>query len=122
AMSEFSGANPNGTWSLYVDDNNPGDDGAIGSGWSLSITTIEPVNQLADIGVVASASPGSVRLGSPLTCTFVISNAGPNTANAVLFTNLLPANLSLQSAGSSQGISVTDGNLVSASVGSMAAG
>jgi subtilisin-like proprotein convertase family protein len=37
ALSAFKGTDPNGTWSLYVVDDEPGDSGAIGS-WTLSIT------------------------------------------------------------------------------------
>jgi subtilisin-like proprotein convertase family protein len=40
ALSVFNGVNPNGTWSLYVDDDfAPGDGGSIASGWSLSFIT-----------------------------------------------------------------------------------
>ncbi len=37
--STFGGINPNGTWSLFVFDFIAGDDGSIGGGWSLDITT-----------------------------------------------------------------------------------
>jgi subtilisin-like proprotein convertase family protein len=37
--STFNGADPNGTWSLYVADATLGSPGSINSGWSLNITT-----------------------------------------------------------------------------------
>ena len=37
--SVFNGANPNGTWSLYVVDDASNSSGSINSGWSLTITT-----------------------------------------------------------------------------------
>ena len=38
ALSTFDGSNPNGTWSLYVDDDYAtGDGGQLASGWSLQI-------------------------------------------------------------------------------------
>jgi len=49
AMSVFNAANPNGTWSLFVADHSGGDVGDIAGGWSLSLTMISPVNQLADL-------------------------------------------------------------------------
>ncbi|MGZ8709089.1 MAG: M36 family metallopeptidase, partial [Thermoanaerobaculia bacterium] len=42
-LSAFNGANPNGTWQLFVVDDAGGDLGAFAGGWSLTITTASPV-------------------------------------------------------------------------------
>jgi subtilisin-like proprotein convertase family protein len=56
-LGVFNGSDPNGTWSLYVWDDSSGDIGAIGGGWSLTITTN------ASTPVVAPPwSPGDGRL------------------------------------------------------------
>ena len=39
SLSVFNGSNPNGTWSLYVRDDNGVDNGRINGGWTLHITT-----------------------------------------------------------------------------------
>src|SRR5262245_62507246 len=42
-LSIFNGINPNGTWSLYVVDDAGVDVGNINDGWTLRITTANPV-------------------------------------------------------------------------------
>ncbi|MFD4820718.1 proprotein convertase P-domain-containing protein [Peribacillus butanolivorans] len=41
-LSVFNGTNPNGTWSLFVNDDAAIDSGSIADGWSLTITTTCP--------------------------------------------------------------------------------
>jgi hypothetical protein len=39
ALSDFNGANPNGSWGLYIYDKFSGDVGQLAGGWSLTVTT-----------------------------------------------------------------------------------
>ena len=48
-LDAFNGTNPNGTWSLYVQDFVTPDSGGISNGWSLAITTLPVINGLSDI-------------------------------------------------------------------------
>jgi uncharacterized repeat protein (TIGR01451 family) len=122
AMSTFNGTNPNGTWSLFVIDDVTGDQGAISNGWSLAITTVSPVNNVADIAITGVGSPSPVLAGDLLTNTFTIVNNGPNTATAVAFTNVVPAGATLISASVSTGSVSTNGNTVVADLGNMNSG
>ncbi len=106
----FDGTNANGSWSLYVFDGSPGDQGRIVGGWSLAVATGTPVNDIVDLGVSGVGSTNFVLAGANLTYTFTVTNNGPNVANSIAFTNILPANLSFVSAASSQGNCSTDTN------------
>ncbi len=122
ALSTFNGANPNGLWSLYVNDHTLGDTGSIAGGWSLTFTTISPVNQLADLVLSGVGSPNPVTANSLLTYTFTVLNLGPSPATSVAFTNILPAGVTLYSASCSQGTVITNGTTVLASLGNISTG
>ena len=65
-----------------------------------------------DIAVAAVDSPDPVSLGGNITYTITVTNVGPSVANGVLVSNVLPTNVSLVSAVSSQGSVNTFGNIV----------
>src|SRR5262249_53934035 len=122
SMAALNVVNPNGTWSLFVNDHTSGDSGNIANGWSLSLSLISPVNQAADLSLTGVASPNPCVAGDTLTYTFTVTNAGPNTASFVLFTNPLPATVSLLSANASQGTVVTTPTSVAANLGPINSG
>jgi M6 family metalloprotease-like protein/uncharacterized repeat protein (TIGR01451 family) len=122
SLSTFAGANANGTWALYIMDDGSGDSGAISNGWSMAFTLITPVNQVADLGLVATATPSSGLIGNSITTTFTVTNAGPNAAAGVALTNIVPAGDSLVSAIASQGTVSTNGNVTIASLGNLNVG
>lgn len=119
ALSTFNAINPNGEWSLYVFDDTDGDEGVILGGWSLALTMLTPVNQLADVGITGVAVPNPCLVGSALTYTFILTNTGPNTATSVAFTNNLPAGVALVSATPSQGTVLTNATGIIGSLGSL---
>jgi len=121
-LAAFNGINPNGAWSLYVFDDHSGDAGGITNGWSLALTAISPVNQVADLGLTAVAKPNSALAGATVTYVFTVTNAGPNTANSVSFTNFLPAGVTLVSSSPSQGTVLTTPTSVIASLGTLSFG
>ena len=68
SLSVFDGTNPNGTWKLFVRD----DDGATGSGaltggWSLDIKTTAPTVQLPDTQVEVPGPEQVVNVPGPTT-------------------------------------------------------
>jgi uncharacterized repeat protein (TIGR01451 family) len=54
--------------------------------------------QAADLSIVKTSTPATPVLGQPLTYTLTVSNAGPDTAEQVTVTDVLPAGLTFDSA------------------------
>jgi len=86
-LAVFSGLDPNGTWSLYINDDFPKDSGLLAGGWSLRFATLEPLADLA----VNLAAPPATALGSNLVMTTTVTNRGPSEATGVRLTQTLPA-------------------------------
>jgi subtilisin-like proprotein convertase family protein len=69
ALSVFNGIDPNGTWNLYVVDDEGNDYGSIGGGWSLDFTIASPtvgqpsVAGAAEVGETLTSSGGPVGGG-----------------------------------------------------------
>jgi hypothetical protein len=62
-MSVFNGANPNGTWRLYVRDDFTTDSGFIGGGWSLSVTSDRGAMVVTDTLPVGASFIGASGTG-----------------------------------------------------------
>jgi len=122
ALASVNGSNPNGNWSLFVEDDNFSDAGGITNGWSLSLTMISPVNPLADLSLSVVGPPSPVTIPANLTYTYTINNNGPSASTFVVFSNALPAGVSFVSASSSQGAVGLSAGAVLGNLGSLAVG
>ncbi|HEY3128912.1 MAG TPA: SBBP repeat-containing protein [Acidobacteriota bacterium] len=74
----------------------------------------------ADLSITKSSSPGSATIGTGLTYTISVSNAGPSTATGVTVTDTLPAGVTFVSASSAQGSCSQTGGTVTCNLGSLA--
>ncbi len=117
-LGVFNGISPNGVWTLYAYDTAQGDAGGISNGWGVTITTITPVNQEADMAASIIASTASVTLGDSVTFLLSVTNNGPNPASSYL-TNVLPAGFSFVSASLPQSEYTTNGQTVLYTVGTL---
>lgn len=70
-LSVFEGTDPNGTWSLYVEDGVVLFDGEISGGWSLSLA---PAPAISVTG--SSLAFGPVAVGDIVERTFTVANPG----------------------------------------------
>ncbi|HEY0461926.1 MAG TPA: proprotein convertase P-domain-containing protein [Pyrinomonadaceae bacterium] len=77
ALGAFYGSNPNGTWSLYVVDDNGGNAGTIAGGWNMDIQTslsaclftISPAAQAFS----AAGGSGNFQINTPAGCNWSVS-------------------------------------------------
>lgn len=83
-------------------------------------------NIRSDLRITSSAKPDSVASGDRLTYTIIVTNAGPDLANAVAVTNPLPDNTTFFAASTSQGLirapAAGGRGAVTASLGTLANG
>src|ERR1051325_10499842 len=80
------------------------------------------VNTTADLVLSGSATPNPVAVGSNLTYTVTVSNAGPSQATGVMLTNTLPSSVTFVSATltdpiTTEGSVSESGSVVTANVG-----
>ncbi|HUG70255.1 MAG TPA: SdrD B-like domain-containing protein [Pirellulaceae bacterium] len=75
-----------------------------------------------DVGITKSVSPGTVTLGGSLTYTLTVTNSGPDAATGVSVVDTLPADVTFNSAISSQGTATQAGGVVTAALGTIASG
>lgn len=121
-LSTFNGTDPNGFWSLYVNDASVGDGGVIAEGWTLSLTIATPINPLANLRLDAASAPGDVLGGAAVTYTLRVTNAGPATASAASVVAKLPELAEFVSASAGQGTFTNESGQVTFNLGALALG
>ena len=91
SLSEFSGAQANGAWTLYVADAAAEDVGTISGGWSLEIITSEPVCCAENTPpVFAGIAPQTVVVGRPLNFAVTATDAVDGDPITMKASNLPP--------------------------------
>ena len=121
-LGSFNGINPNGTWSLYIVDDTSGDGGQLTGGWSLAITTVNPINPAANIEVAISPKTGSAFVGQEVTYLIGVTNHGPAAATSLSLTNIVPTGMSHVSSATTHGAVAFASGAVSGNLGSLAPG
>ena len=90
-LGTLNGIAPNGTWSLYIHDDIPENDGNVADGWSLSISTAQtsPTLSIVRSGATAMISWPETSPGYTLEArnSLVVAPSWATVTNAVIVTN-----------------------------------
>ncbi len=82
-LSVMNGSNPNGTWLLFVKDNQQVNTGGITNGWYVSLTTANPVGYAADNAICVTPTNQSIAVGTHWNVVIAITNYGPSVSSNV---------------------------------------
>jgi uncharacterized repeat protein (TIGR01451 family) len=108
----LNGGNPNGNWELFALNDQTFNSGAIANGWSLALTTANPIGFVADDDLTMTASDTSVLTNSDVTFTIGVTNFGPNTSSNVVVLDNLPFGFTFVSANATAGTIANGGQIV----------
>ena len=91
-LATLIGGNPNGTWTLFVQDDTAQNVGIISNGWSINLTLANPVGQAANLTLTVTAPTNTVPTNTAVIFVIGVTNYGPSSAVNPVLTDTLPVN------------------------------
>ncbi len=121
SLSVMNGGNPNGDWFLFVMDDTPINYGGISNGWSVALTSANPVGFASDNETYATPALTNLNVGANWTVTIAVTNYGPSYSTNVLVNDTLPlgTGLTLLSSNASIGSVAVVGTSLAWSLGNL---
>lgn len=89
-LSVMNGANPNGPWLLYIQDDTAPLSGTNFNGWFVTLTTANPVGYAADNQLYINATNVTLNLGNQWTTILAVTNYGPSVSSNVFVADTVP--------------------------------
>ena len=120
-LAAMNGSNPNGTWSLFIQDDETSDSGVISNGWVLTLTTANLVGSAADNELLMTTSSTNIPVGGSVTFVLTVTNYGPTATTNVQVSDTLPSGFMLISSNCTVGSVLRAGSKVIWNVGTLAA-
>lgn len=103
-LAAVNGSNPNGNWTLFVQDDTLVGSGMISHGWILGLTTANVVGTSADLELLMTTTNGSaINLGHDITYFLTVTNYGPSISTNVIVSDSLPAGVTVVSTNATVG-------------------
>jgi uncharacterized repeat protein (TIGR01451 family) len=121
-LAVMNGSNPNGTWSLFIQDDTVIDSGVISNGWILTLTTANPVGGAADNQLLMTALATNVPQHGLVTIFLTVTNYGPSTATNVLVSDTFPTSFTSVTNSSTVGSVIHSGFTIVWDVGTLTNG
>jgi uncharacterized repeat protein (TIGR01451 family) len=118
-MASVSGANPNGSWFMFIQDDAPVSSGFINNGWILSLTTADIVGTAGDLELLMNTASSNVFSGQSITFTLTVTNYGPSISTNVSVTDNLPLNATLIATNTTQGSVTRSGSTLLWNIGTL---
>jgi len=116
-LAVMNGSNPNGNWSLFIQDDSVIDTGVISNGWVLTLTTANPVGSAADNELLMAAlSSTNIPVGGSVTISLTVTNYGPSASTNVLVSDSMPTDFTLLSSTNTVGSITRNGSTVNWSI------
>jgi uncharacterized repeat protein (TIGR01451 family) len=119
-LAALNGGNPNGVWSLFVQDDAPISSGSVSNGWVLSLTTADIVGTVGDLELLMTASNNVVFTGKPVAFVLTVTNYGPSISTNVIVADDLPSNVTVLSTNTTQGSVSRSGSTLVWNIGTLA--
>jgi subtilase family serine protease len=119
-LSVMNGSNPNGSWYLFVQDDQADNTGILNGGWLLSLTTANPVGYAADNQTYSTPTNLPIGLNTHWNVAVAVTNYGPSISTNVYITDTLPAGLGQPQATSSIGTVTFYGSTLVWNLGTLA--
>ena len=118
-LAILNGGNPNGPWSLFVQDDAVLDSGSISNGWILTLTTANLVGFSANLNLSMSASPTNLVVGNTVVYIIGVTNYGPSIASNTIVSDSLPSGGVLLATNLTQGSVTRSGSQLIWNVGTL---
>ncbi len=112
-LAAMNGSNPNGAWSLFIQDDRVIDSGVISNGWVLALTTANPVGAAADNELLmTNLSSTSIVVGGTVAFSLTVTNYGPTASTNVQVRDTMPSGFTLVSSNGTLGSVISAGSVV----------
>ena len=89
-MADLIGGNPNGSWLMFLQDDQPISGGLVANGWILSLATADFVGTAADLELLMTTTNSTVFVGQTATFVLTVTNYGPSISTNISIVDDLP--------------------------------